>query len=179
MGMSKKKEVEIVGRKLSLLELCQKLLNQHQKYMHFMTDQEIIELTRENILQLMSYAHHETSPSATTEELQLQLATLQRSRTLAVWHDHSNVLQQRYILFAVWVIYDPVVYLTEDEYGARDGQAVKNLQEEIEQPKIHMIAPSTSSPSDQLALIRDRVECLQELSEVVTAPNGVSISDKM
>ena len=42
-----------------------------------------------------------------------------------------------------------------------------------------MIAPSTSSPSDQLALIGDRVECLQELSEVVTAPNGVSISDKM
>ena len=178
-GDVKTKQVEIVGRKLSLLELRQKLINQHQKYMRLMTDQEINELTRENILQLMSCAHHETSPSATTEELQLQLATLQRSRTLAVWHDHSNVLQQGYILFAVWVIYDPAVYFTEDEYRASGGEAVKNLQEEIEQPKIHMIAPSTSSPSDQLALIGDRVECLQELSEVVTAPNGVSISDKM
>ena len=124
-GDVKTKQVEIVGRKLLLLELRQKLLNQHQKYMRLMTDQEINELTRENILQLMSCAHHETSPSAITEKLQLQLATLQRSRTLAVWHDHSNVLQQGYILFAVWVIYDPAVYFTEDEYRASGGEAVK------------------------------------------------------
>ena len=56
---------------------------------------------------------------------------------------------------------------------------VKNLQEEIEQPKIHMIAPSTLTLSDQLALVADRLECLQELAEAVVAPNGVPIMDKM
>ena len=56
-----------------LLELRQKLLNQHQKYMRLMTDQEIKELTRENILRLMSCAHHKTSSTATTEELSLPL----------------------------------------------------------------------------------------------------------
>ena len=48
-GDVKTKQVEIVGRKLSLLELRLKLLNQHQKYMRSMTDQVIKELTRENI----------------------------------------------------------------------------------------------------------------------------------
>ena len=39
-----------------------------------------------------------------------------------------------------------------------------------------MIAPSTSSPVDQLALVGDRTECLQELSRPVIASNGVAFS---
>ena len=121
------KQVEIVGRKLSLLELRQKLLHQHLKYMRLMTNEEIKELTREKILQLMSTAHYHASPNATTDELQQQLAVLQRSRTLAVWHDHSTVLRQGYILFAVWAVYDIGVYLTESEYKAahKGGPTVK------------------------------------------------------
>lgn len=81
--------------------------------MCLMTDQEIKELTREKILQLMSTSHHHSSPSVTTDELQQQLAVLQRSRTLAMWHNHSAVLRQVYILFAV---YNTSVYLSEEEY---------------------------------------------------------------
>ncbi len=44
---------------------------------------------------------------------------------------------------------------------------------------IYMIAPSSSSPIDQLALIGDRTECLQELSEGLQATNGVPITDTM
>ena len=35
-----------------------------------------------------------------------------------------------------------------------------------------MIAPSSSSPADQLALIGDRMECLKELSEPIIASDG-------
>ena len=42
-----------------------------------------------------------------------------------------------------------------------------------------MIAPSASSLSDQLALVADRLECLQEIANTVFAPNGVPITDKM
>lgn len=42
-----------------------------------------------------------------------------------------------------------------------------------------MIAPSSSSPSDQLALVGDRIECLHELSENLQATNCVSITDRM
>ena len=42
-----------------------------------------------------------------------------------------------------------------------------------------MIAPSTSTLSDQLALVADRLECLRELEDTIAAPNGVPITDKM
>ena len=42
-----------------------------------------------------------------------------------------------------------------------------------------MIAPSSSSPTDQLALVGDRLECLQELSKPTVASNGVEIHDQL
>ena len=44
---------------------------------------------------------------------------------------------------------------------------------------IHMIAPSTSSGDDQLSLVGDRIECLKEMSQSLTASNGVNITDTM
>ena len=172
-GEVKNEEVGIIGRKLSLLEIRKKLFQRHRKYMRLMTDQEIQQLTTEDIHEFLSLAHCPVSLSATLSDLQHQLAVLQRTRTLAFWHDHSTVLQQGYILFAVKVVYDTGVFLTEKEWQTSGG-----LQEEIEQPVIHMIAPSTSGLSDQLALIADRLECLQELSEPITDSNGTPITDQ-
>ena len=76
---------------------------------------------------------------------------------------HSTVLQQGYILFAMWIIYDPAVFFTEEECKTRHNINLKNLQEEIEQPTIYLIAPSTSSAEEQLALMGDRIECLKEM----------------
>ena len=85
-----------------MLEVREKLLHQHLKYMRLMTNEELKELTREKILQLMSTAHYHASPNATTDELQ-QLAVLRRSRTLAVWHDHSTMLRQLRVHFVCGV----------------------------------------------------------------------------
>ena len=159
-GEVKTDEVKIIGRKLSLLEIRRKLLQRHSKYMRLMTDQEIQQLTRDNIVQLLTLAHHSVSQNETLTELQYQLASLQRTRTLAFWHDHSTVPEQGYILFAVRVVYDTGDFLTEGELLARGS--TRSIQEEVEQPVIHMIAPSTSAVSDQLALIPDRLECLAE-----------------
>jgi len=96
-----------------------------------------------------------------------------------MWHDHSTILQMWYVLFAVWVIYDPAIFLTAQEYAAKSGRSMRNIQEVIEQPAIYMIAPSSSSLADQLALVRDRLECLQDLSEGLSTTNGVTITDEM
>ena len=42
-----------------------------------------------------------------------------------------------------------------------------------------MIAPSTSSGEEQLSLVGDQIECLKEMSQPLTASNGVPITDKM
>ena len=145
--------------------------------MRLMTDEKIQQLTRDKILELMNLAHYQPLTTASLSELQTQLADLQRTRTLEFWHDHSTVLQQGYILFAVKVVYDTGVFLTEKEWQA-DGNTIRDLQEEVEQPTIHMIAPSTSAVSDQLALVSDRLECLKELSQPISDPNGIAVFDK-
>ena len=42
---------------------------------------------------------------------------------------------------------------------------------------VYMIAPSTSSPEYQIALVPDRVECLMELSQPILSNFGVEIKD--
>ena len=47
-GEVKTEEVNIIGRKLSLLEIRTKLLQKQIKYMRLMTDQQIEQLTRDD-----------------------------------------------------------------------------------------------------------------------------------
>ncbi len=98
-----------------------------------------------------------------------ELHRIQHTRALAIWHDRSTVLHTGYILFAVWVIYDEAIFLTETEYKAKTGKTACNLQNIIEEPEVYMITPSSSSPIDQLALISDRLECLKDLSSLSKA----------
>ncbi len=86
--------------------------------------------------ELLSLAHCLVSPSATLCDLQHQLAAL-RTRTLAFWHDHSLLCSNK--------VYDREVFLTE--WQKNGGSTTTNIQEEIEQPVIHMIAPRTSALS--------------------------------
>ena len=71
-----------------------------------------------------------------------------------IWHDHSTILHTGYILFAIWILY-PMVFIYEEEYAATYKQKIINLQEIVEEPLTYMIAPSTSSPEYQLALVPD------------------------
>ena len=105
--------------------------------------------------------------------LREQLALVQRTRTLALWHDHSTILLTGYIIFAVWVIYDIAVFLTPEEYLQRSCRQVKYLQ------VVYMIAPSSSSPSDQLSLIGDGLECITGLSQMLSSSCGIVIRDEL
>ena len=157
MEMLSQSKSKFMGVKIPLLELRQKLLNKQQKYMRPMTDNDLQNLSKEEIVAEMSHVQHVQDHNKSLEALHLDLAALQCTRTIALWHDYSTVLQQEYILFAVWVIYDPAVFFTEEECKSRPDISVKNLQGEIEQPTIYMIAPSTSSAEEQLALTGDRI----------------------
>ena len=71
------------------------------------------------------------------------------------------------------------MFLTEAEYKVRSGKQIPSVQSVTEEPEIYMIAPSSSSPSDQLALVGDCIECLHDLSMSITADNGVEVKDKL
>ena len=80
----------------------------------------------------------------------------------------------------MWVVYDPSMFYSQAEWQEQQtGQSGANIQSQVEEPVIYMIAPSNSSPADQLALVSDRIECLQELSRSVTASIGVEVKDTL
>ena len=105
----------------------------------------------------------------TTAELQLTLANYQRTRTLAIWHDHASILGSEYILVTVGVIFDSAVFMSEAEYQAKTGKSLNDIQQIIEEPYIHMIAACSSSAEDQAALIADHFECLSDFCKPLTA----------
>ena len=140
------------------------------------TDEQVNSMSREEIASFMTKINYRPPPNASLADLQNTISKFQRTRTLAIWHDHSTILNTDYILFAVWIVYDPAVFYTQTE--VRQARNLKtNIQSIVEEPTIYIIAPSSSSPVDQLALVGDRIECLQELSQPVKASNGVEIND--
>ena len=108
------KDVHICGRKLPLCDIRVALLKKQEGYMRLFTNEQIDAMSREEIVSLMSIFHYVPSPNASLEDLQ-KTSTIQRMCTLAIWHDHSTILNTGYILFAVWVVYDPALFYTQAE----------------------------------------------------------------
>ncbi len=56
--------------------------------------------------------------------------------------------------------------MTTQEYEQKTGKHCKNsIQEIVEEPELYMTCMCSSSLSDQLTLMADRIECLTGLNE--------------
>ena len=55
--------------------------------------------------------------------------------------------------------------------GERDS-----VQQIVEEPEIYMLYLSSSSLSDQLSTIADRLDCLYDFEETITSTNGIPIT---
>ena len=65
------------------------------------------------------------------------------------------------------------------EYHTRTGKRVSNLQQQVEEPDLYLLAVSSYSGSDQFGLILGRLDCLLELSEPLCTSSGIQISDTL
>ena len=101
------------------------------------------------------------------------VAKLERTRSIAIWHDHSTVLGQGYILITAKVLYDPMIFKTQEEIENESSTKTENLQSMIEPAELHMLVAYSSSLDDQAALINDRNSCLRELSATLPTSNGI------
>ena len=68
-----------------------------------------------------------------------KLKKMERTRHLAVWHDHSSVANHRYFLFLVGIMYDPAIHLTNKEFKENCGKEVE-VQKIIEKPELYIVA---------------------------------------
>ena len=176
-GSVKQVDVEVSGRKIPLLSLRQKVLECHEEFMRLSSDEQLQKKTR---IELLSELHKkpDSNSDLSNEVLCNKVKSVQRTRNLLFWHDHARILGAGYILVTVSIVYDPFVFLSDDEYKRKTGKHISNLQELIEQPQMYLLALGSSSVFDQLATIAERVYCLRELSETVTTSTGIAITDQ-
>lgn len=171
-GIVVRNTVIFYGRKIPLSQIRRKLILKHEKYMRLLTDIEIDAMTRDELQSLVG--NSETN----LINLQSKLKSLQRTRHLALWHDHSSILGAGYILMTVHVLYESAVFLTEDEYKTKFNES-HHIQQLVEEPELYMLCLSSSSPSDQIATISDRLDCLLDLQNPIQSSSGIDIHDKM
>ena len=77
------------------------------------------------------------------------------------------------------VVYDPAVFVNETVYHTRTGKRVSNLQQQVKEPDLYLLAVSSYSGSDQFGLILGRLDCLLELSEPLCTSSAILISDTL
>jgi len=70
------------------------MLEQQEKYMHLWSDEEIAKLTTDEALTFLHDHHNTPESDATLAELHQLVASVQRTRAIALWHDHSTILKQ-------------------------------------------------------------------------------------
>ena len=83
-------------------------------------------------------------------------------------------------MVTVHILYDHAVFLTNVEYQQKYNQNI-DVQSEIEQPEIHMLALGSPSIEHQAALLPEpeRVACLHDLNTPIMASNGVAVTDRL
>ena len=74
-------------------------------------------------------------------------------------------------------LYDPAVFLTDDECKEKYNMEV-NVQSEVEKPELYMLAQCQSN-DNQLLCSEEQVEDLLEINTSITSSNGVVINDVM
>lgn len=97
----------------------------------------------------------------TQSKLQSAIKRFQRTRSLIMWHDHGTILGLGCIILTAHVVYDPAVFYTQTEFEARHGKC-QSIQSIVEQPVIHLMGAGSSSVEDQLALLQERLDCLDD-----------------
>ena len=99
--------------------------------MHLLSDEELMPC---HLVSLKSYIGRFEDASDSLENLRGRLKSLQRTRHLALWHDHSTIiLGAGYLLMTVHVLYDSAVFLNYEKYKRKTGEnlpkkLLKNLK---------------------------------------------------
>ncbi len=168
---------QVYGRKHPLLELRKRLLAKQEKFMRILTDQQIDSLSLEDVKsKLEDFVENITGINDHRESLK----QLQRSRTLVLWHDHSTVAGSGYLLMTIHSLYDPAIYLSTAEYERKTGRkCTRTVQDVVEEPELYMLSMSSSTLSDQLATISDRLDCLPDLNVPIFSSSNVPLNDSL
>ena len=176
-GELKKTTTTLYGRKIPLQEVRQKLLDKHEKFMYLHSDRELAQMDKETLLHHYHKRGLRLPDELTEENLRKGLQQAERTRTIAMWHDHAKLLGRGYVLVTAKILYDRAAFL--DDTDIPKPCNIKDIQSFIEEPEIHILAVSSSTIEDQAALVRDRISCISSLNKELTCSKGVTVKDTL
>ena len=172
-------ETIIYGRKVPLQQIRQDLLNKHLKYMRLTPTSTVTGMTTAELTDKLKRLDYLTLNGASHDALCQHLIKSERSRFLCMWHDHATILKTGFIMITVHVMYDPMVFYTDEEYMQNNPKANVSIQSEVEQPEIYLISAGSSKIEDQAELIEDRLNCLLDLPHPVKTDTGILVQDTL
>lgn len=172
-GGVEKSEYVVYGGKVPLVYIRKKLLQKHEGYMRLHTNLEIPNMSKSELTQNLNIVNVVFDPNAEDQQLRDLICKLERTRTLAIWHDHSTLLGKGYVMITAKIIYDKAVFKTTTEL---EGLHIDNVQAVVEQPELHMLVVCSSTVEHQAALIGDRNSCIRELSTPLYDSRGTEMS---
>lgn len=175
-GRVEKSECVVYGRKVPLVYIRKKLLQKHEGYMRLHTNLELQNMSKSELTHILNIASVVFDANAEDQELRDLSCKLERTRMLAIWHDHSTLLGKGYVMITVKNLYDKAVFKTTSKL---EGLHIDNVQAIVEQPQLHMLAVCSSTVEDQAALIGDRNSCIRELSTPLYDSRGTEIRDEL
>ena len=98
-------------------------------------------------------------------EIRRKLDLLVQTQNLMFWHDNSSISNRSQFMVIESCMFDPVVYLADDEYLEIHGKHV-NVQSIVEKPYFYILARCHSDDS-QLLYSLERLDDLLKLNEGV------------
>lgn len=167
----------VQARKVPLTQLRQRTLKKQFKYMRLTPTSSINAMTKAELIEKLQQPTMFDSLSEV--ELRQLLIHTERSRSLCLWHDHATILKMGFLMITVHVMYDPLVFYTDEEFRQQNPGSITCIQSEVEQPEIHLLSAGSSTVEDQAAIIGDRINCLLDLSTPIEADNGIPIRDTL
>lgn len=173
------KDTLVYARKVPLQQIRQRLISKHQPYMRLTPLSTVTSMTEEELREVLQKANVPNLGSMSHPQLCELLIRYQRSRSLCIWHDHATILKMGFIMLTVHIMYDPLVFFTDEEYQQVHPHATVSVQCEVEQPEVYLLSLGSSSAEDQASLIGDRISCLLDLQTPVKTEQGIEITDNV
>lgn len=85
-------------------------------------------------------------------------------RNLIIWADHASILNSGHLLLTIKVLYEPVLFFTNEEFQEKNGYFC-NIQEIVETPSIYIFGHCHDSIAEKLTYIEERLKDVQEMTE--------------
>ena len=150
-------KVETERRKLPLENIRKKLLKVQKIYMRLRGNSKYELLQRGHVVDSLKNINEFTGKYTvlSTEVLVQKLTQIERKRHIMVWHDCSTISSHSYFMIMLSIMYDPVLYLTNNEY-LQKYKCRDDVQATVEQPQLYILGRCPSN-EQQLLYREERI----------------------